>query len=607
MARLKFRFRRPAIRHGLIGTIGILAAISVAIAWSSIASLKSISEQSEQIAMRAESGIAMAKDIEIEAVKLREAYGQHLLATDKAEAETRINAINKRLQETLAKYTALAGNAGENTPLGQLDKQLAAYNKMGKQLLFYSTQGNDKNARMYLGSMSGIGNTLAKVTGDIVAASQKSAAEGWAINKAATQRMIEFAYILAGVAIFIALVAGVFVVRGIASPIGRLTKAMRILAEGDTQSLVPFVGRTDEVGAMAAAVEVFRLAAIEKKELEEHAEDARKQAEAERVEAQRMAEANADERLRNATSGLARALDRLAGGDLAFQIEQPFSPEFEPLRVDFNRSVRQLADTLSKIAASVTALESGSHEIASAADDLSRRTEVQAAALEETAAALDEITANVSNSAKRTEEARHIADRANQSAKHSGDVVRNAEEAMRRIEQSSQQISNIIGVIDEIAFQTNLLALNAGVEAARAGDGGKGFAVVAQEVRELAGRSASAAKEIKALIQNSSQEVERGVELVRNTGVALGEIGGLIVEINSQMEAITVSVKEQSTGIAEVNGAVNQMDHTTQQNAAMVEESTAASMALAAEAQALRELVGAFSFEEAPARVGRAA
>jgi methyl-accepting chemotaxis protein len=225
---------------------------------------------------------------------------------------------------------------------------------------------------------------------------------------------------------------------------------------------------------------------------------------------------------------------------------------------------------------------------------LSKRTEQQAASLEQTAAAVEQITANVANSAKRTEEARDVAAQANRSAGQSAEVVSHAEEAMEKIEASSHQISNIIGVIDEIAFQTNLLALNAGVEAARAGEAGRGFAVVAQEVRELAQRSAQAAKEIKGLIQSSSSQVSTGVKLVRDAGSALKTIGQFIVEMNGHMDSIATSAKEQSTGLHEVNQAVNSMDQATQQNAAMVEQSTAASNTLANEAGRLLELVGQF-------------
>uniref|UniRef100_UPI00261C95C6 methyl-accepting chemotaxis protein n=1 Tax=uncultured Rhizobium sp. TaxID=155567 RepID=UPI00261C95C6 len=360
---------------------------------------------------------------------------------------------------------------------------------------------------------------------------------------------------------------------------------------------IPFAGRTDELGSMAGAVEIFRKAAIANKQLELDAETNRKQAEANRLSDQARNEAQASERLRAATSGLAAGLKRLSTGDLAFQLNDAFAPEFEALRHDFNSSVQQLADTLSAMSESISSMDEGTREISSGANDLSKRTEQQAASLEETAAALDQITVNVTNSAKRTEEARGVATQANSSATESSKVVAHAEDAMRKIEQSSQQISNIIGVIDEIAFQTNLLALNAGVEAARAGEAGKGFAVVAQEVRELAQRSANAAKEIKALIHNSTTEVSSGVDLVRKTGEALRTIGGFIAEMNTHMDAIAISAKEQSTGLSEVNHAVNSMDQTTQQNAAMVEESNAASGALAGEAAKLRELISQFAIE----------
>ena len=576
MKRLKLSVHRPSVRTGLIAAIGSLAVVSGVIAAGAVMSMKSMDQRFDLLASTSMAGLSMSKDIDLAAVKLREAYGQHLLAADKpakAEVEKTITAINDKLAATLKAYSEFLGEGGDKAAVAELDKQLTAYNKMGKTLLFYSTQGKDQNARMYLASMGSIGNTLSKITGDIVTAGQKSAEKSGAEARAATARMILIAEILAGFSALVALAAGIFVVRGIALPIGRITKSMRDLAAGDTASTIPFAGRGDEIGAMAGAVEVFRQAAISNKELEREAEAARSRAEAERIEAERQAEENAAERLRIATSGLASALERLAHGDLGFQINEAFAPDFEQLRHDFNKSVRQLSETLAEISNAVGAVENGSHEIASGANDLSRR----------------------------TEEARTIAGRANQSAMTSSKVVADAEDAMRRIEESSKQISNIIGVIDEIAFQTNLLALNAGVEAARAGDAGKGFAVVAQEVRELAGRSANAAKEIKTLIKNSATEVNAGVKLVRETGTALNEIGGFIVEINGHMEAIAQSAKEQSTGLGEVNSAVNQMDQTTQQNAAMVEESTAASAALAHEAQTLRSLISKFSFGDMPA------
>jgi methyl-accepting chemotaxis protein len=294
-------------------------------------------------------------------------------------------------------------------------------------------------------------------------------------------------------------------------------------------------------------------------------------------------------------SSLGDALKRLCSGDFAFQLTEPFAAEFEFLRHDLNRSVSQLCDTFREVSSSVDIITQGTREISQGVGDLSRRTESQAASLEETAAALEEITANVGSSAQRAQEARDVAGSAKANAETSGNVVSQAVDAMSRIEDSSSKISNIIGVIDEIAFQTNLLALNAGVEAARAGEAGRGFAVVAQEVRELAQRSAKAAKEIKGLIQNSAAEVSTGVKLVSDTGGALRTISKLIVDINDHVVAISTAAREQSTGLLEVNGAVNGMDQTTQQNAAMVEESSAAAATLASEATKLRGMIGQFN------------
>jgi methyl-accepting chemotaxis protein len=391
----------------------------------------------------------------------------------------------------------------------------------------------------------------------------------------------------------VSLLGFLFFAHRLGGAISRLTGTMSKLASGDLDATVEGEGRPDEIGAMAKAVRIFKDNALKTTELERQAEEQRNLTEDQR---RRNAE---DERLRadamaEATTGLATGLKHLSAGDLTFQLDRPFAEHFESLRADFNTAVEQLRGTLTSVAQATSSIDGGSREISQSADDLSKRTEQQAASLEETAAALDQITTNVSNSSKRAEEARSVAIQANESARHSGAVVANAVQAMGRIEQSSGQIANIIGVIDEIAFQTNLLALNAGVEAARAGEAGKGFAVVAQEVRELAQRSAQAAKEIKDLIGKSSVEVGTGVKLVSDTGQALKTIETYIVTINQHMDAIATSSREQSVGLSEVNTAVNQMDQVTQQNAAMVEEANAAGATLAAEAGRLRELIGQF-------------
>ncbi|EHS50529.1 methyl-accepting chemotaxis sensory transducer with Pas/Pac sensor [Rhizobium sp. PDO1-076] len=302
---------------------------------------------------------------------------------------------------------------------------------------------------------------------------------------------------------------------------------------------------------------------------------------------------------------LAAALKALSEGDLTQMVSNPFLPALEKLRVDFNGASAKLRGTLQTISQNAGAIAAASQQIQSASNDLSRRTEQQAASVEETAAALEEITTTVADSSHRAEEAGQLVRKTKENAEHSGNVVGQAVEAMGKIEKSASEISNIIGVIDEIAFQTNLLALNAGVEAARAGDAGKGFAVVAQEVRELAQRSAKAAKEIKELINTSNEQVKNGVTLVGNTGKALVEIVSQVVQVNGNVGAIVEASKEQATGLKEINTAVNTMDQGTQQNAAMVEETTAAAHSLAREAEQLFELLGQFNIgtAAAPSRV----
>lgn len=299
---------------------------------------------------------------------------------------------------------------------------------------------------------------------------------------------------------------------------------------------------------------------------------------------------------------LASCLTNMAEGDLSQKIDTPFIASLEKLRIDFNTASAKLRDAMATIADNARAIAASSSEVRVAADDLAQRTERQAGSVEETAAALEEITTTVKDSSKRAEESGALVNRAKADAERSGEIVREAIRAMDSIDHSSREISNIIGVIDEIAFQTNLLALNAGVEAARAGEAGKGFAVVAQEVRELAQRSAGAAKEIKALITTSGNHVASGVDLVSKAGTALQEIGGQVHHINSDIMAIIDASREQSLALGNINHAINEVDQGTQQNAAMVEQQTAASRSLANESQALFALLEQFRFGQASGR-----
>ncbi|WP_332303399.1 methyl-accepting chemotaxis protein [Rhizobium sp. GR12] len=441
-------------------------------------------------------------------------------------------------------------------------------------------------------------NTLLPVVADISAAYRQERNASALKNKTEAETAVSIVVALIALAV-VSLFAGVyFIGRSITRPATSITGAMRRLAEGETEFAVPGLRRNDEFGAMAQALEIFRQAAIAKTELEHQATAARQRAEDENARFQREAEAQARTRLMQATTGLAAALHRLAAGDLSFELNEPFAPDFEALRHDLNQTIRQLDAAMSGVVQSSVAIDGGSQEISQGAADLARRTEQQAASLEETAAALDELTANIRISADRAVEARAVAHSADEDANRTADLVVDTIMAMEKIEQSSGKIGSIISVIDEIAFQTNLLALNAGVEAARAGEAGRGFAVVAQEVRELAQRSAKAAAEIKVLIRNSSVEVKEGARFVRETGAALSRIGGSVKTINDHIEAIAAATREQSLGLSEINTTVNHLDQGTQQNAAMVEENNAASAMLADETARLKALVHQFQLSE---------
>jgi methyl-accepting chemotaxis protein len=376
-----------------------------------------------------------------------------------------------------------------------------------------------------------------------------------------------------------------------------IRESLERIRNDDIETAVEGTARSDEFGAMARAAEGLRQSALEKREMSESRRRERERDDAERTsrEAAKLAE---ETQIRFAVDSLATGLSHLADGDLTIALKQPFREDLERVRGDFNRAVENLKKVIAEVKVNSSSIEANSQQMRSAADDLSRRTEQQAAALEQTSAALEQITATVGNSAARAHEANKMVDGTRANAEESGKVVSEAMAAMQRIEGASNEIGKIINVIDEIAFQTNLLALNAGVEAARAGEAGKGFAVVAQEVRELAGRAAGAAKDIKSLIARSSTEVRTGVQLVTATRDQLGHIVADVSKINELVRAIATAANEQSTGIHEINSAITQMDQMTQKNAAMVEETNAASHTLAQDAGSLTQLMNQFRIGE---------
>ncbi|CAM5369850.1 methyl-accepting chemotaxis protein [Frigidibacter albus] len=361
--------------------------------------------------------------------------------------------------------------------------------------------------------------------------------------------------------------------------------------------------RNAEAERLRETQERERLAEQERLErARETAAAAQREAMRDAAERERQASAAAQNRV---VSALADGLRRLADGDLRVQIDQQFEDGYEQLRVDFNAAVASLATAIGDIRDSALSIHAGSGSIAAAAEDLSRRTEQSAATLEQSAAALTELTASVGSAAQGAGQADQTVLQARQSAERSNVVVKDAIAAMDEIKQSSSRISGIIAVIDDIAFQTNLLALNAGVEAARAGDAGRGFAVVASEVRALSQRSSEAAREISALIADSSRHVGCGVDLVNQVGASLHLIVGSITSISENVSAIAASAREQSTGISEINIAVGRLDQSTQQNAGMVEETTAASRDLSSEAEILTQIIRRFTVETGPGGHGR--
>ncbi len=379
---------------------------------------------------------------------------------------------------------------------------------------------------------------------------------------------------------------GAWLIKRTLRPLRRLAAVTRHVSEGALDATVQDLERTDEVGALARAVEGFRVNALRKLDVEAQAEAERARSTELRLVVEREREGAAASQAVVVTS-LAASLVRLAEGDLTCTITSPFAEEYEALRTDFNVAVNKLGEAMGAIVASIQAVHIGGGAVAKASDDLARRTEQNAASLEQTAAALDQITNRVRLTAEGSQKVQDVAEKARVDAERSGLVVRKTATAMEAIESSARQVSQIIGVIDEIAFQTNLLALNAGVEAARAGDSGRGFAVVASEVRALAQRSAGAAKEIKLLIEISSRQVQNGVSLVSQTEAALGGIVGQVKIISTTIDDIAHSAREQATALAEVNDAVTQMDRVTQHNAEMVQESTTASHTLSREAHEL--------------------
>jgi methyl-accepting chemotaxis protein len=385
-------------------------------------------------------------------------------------------------------------------------------------------------------------------------------------------------------------------------PIANLVGTMSDLAKGRLDIDVEGTERKDEIGEMARTVVVFRNAAVEKAGLEVQAVQQREQVDEQRrcgeEERRQSAEAQAQaaQEQARAIAALAAGLARLAEGDLTVRLRDGFTQGYQRIREDFNRTIEALQETIAGIAGSTSEVANAAAEISTSTTDLSQRTEEQAASLEQTSAAMEQISATVRRNADNARQANEFAGGTRAAADRGGVVVAQAVAAMSRIAESSREISDIIGVIDEIARQTNLLALNAAVEAARAGEAGRGFAVVAAEVRSLAQRSAQAAKDINKLIAHSSGRVREGVELVNRAGGSLGEIVESSKRVADIVADIANASAEQATGLDQINKALTQMDEVTQQNSALVEENAATAKTLEDQSGAVSERLALFRY-----------
>lgn len=367
-------------------------------------------------------------------------------------------------------------------------------------------------------------------------------------------------------------------------PLARIGQAMQDVAAADFGSAIPFTGRADEIGLIARQLDLMRSG------LEDAANAAEERAADQEVQ-------------RGVVVQISQKLRALAEGDMTCRLPEEFPQNYIQLRDHFNGAVDRLGAALREVSEASRRIAEEAGEINRHSENLSQRTENQAATLEETAAAMDELSSSVRTAASSIEAVEGVVQSAQKEAAQSGAVVDSAVHAMNEIKAFSGQISTIISVIEDIAFQTNLLALNAGVEAARAGDSGRGFAVVASEVRALAKRSSDASREIKVLINESAQQVAKGVELVGNAGAVLSDLTRRVVEISELMSGIAGGAREQSAGLAEINVGVAQLDQVTQQNAAMVQEANRASEVLRHEAKTLIGLVDVFQTQAAPAEV----
>ncbi len=544
----------------------------------------------------------------------------HLMATaanetDEKKIKELADVSTTALNELADKLQALDSRAFDDSTTGdklnQLKSAVANYIKQAKAVIDMA-DGDAGTALTLMMSATRSFVTIANLTDELTKSANSYRDNEVASNNAALDRQTTLLIAIVMIMIAIGGAASLVISRGISRPVMGIAAAIKRMAEGDFDTPLPGLGRKDEIGEIAAAVEGIKVKAAEKARLEAEEAAARRVREAEDAERRRKLEAEtqakaAAERAKAAEEQaqvlnlLAAGLKGLSDGDLTVCLDDGFSDVYRKIKDDFNATVSRLQDTIRSIAQIAREVSNATAEISTSTTDLSQRTEEQAAGLEETSASMEEIAATVKKNAASARAANESASSTHVVADRGGQVVAKAVDAMARIEETSTKVSDIIGVIDEIARQTNLLALNAAVEAARAGDAGRGFAVVASEVRSLAQRSSQAAKDINDLITNSNSQVRDGVELVNQAGAALTEIVGSIKTVAEIVSDIASASAEQASGIEQVDKALAQMDEATQQNSALVEENAATAKALEQQAKAMDERISFFRLSGAAA------
>ncbi|MDQ0454129.1 HAMP domain-containing methyl-accepting chemotaxis protein [Rhizobium paknamense] len=618
-------FAHLSLRTSLFSAFAVLMLLLLLQGAFALGSMRGIFSNVSSLAEDAVPSVDITNRLNISLANLRGLETRHVLSRTPEAIDAASTAIDKeiaKLKSRMATYDTLVSLPEEMKAYSEFKRLLEDYLVLDRRMVALSKAGaKDQAAALLTGEMVKVyeamddqADTFRDANVDAAKAMYADAAR--AFNWAVLENALILAFgAIAGVS------AIIFVFRCVSAPIARLTALMRRLAGGELKLTVPYLNQDNEVGDMARAVEVFRengLKVIAMNAQELHMRDKCDELRDRLAEVVNAAvtgdfsrrivadlefpdlnafAASMNALVQSIDTGLGetrRVIASLADGDLTDAMQGEFQGAFAELQANVNNTMTQLRSIVGEVRAAIDTINSGSGELRTASDDLARRTEQQAAALEETSSALEEITSAIHTSTGRATQTSRMVDAARVSTEESASVVSDTVAAMERIEQASGEIGKIINVIDEIAFQTNLLALNAGVEAARAGEAGKGFAVVAQEVRELAQRSAGAAKDIKTLITKSADEVNSGVRLVTATGDALGRIREHVVEINAQMHEMANAAREQSGKLTEINAAVGQMDQVTQRNAAMVEETTASTNRLADDTATLARLISHF-------------